>query len=59
MSDIIDIDTGSIVTGDTTIEKMGEEILEQIIKVASGEVKTKAEVNGQHDFIPWKCGVSL
>ena len=59
MHDIIDIDTGGIISGDTTIEHMGEEILEFVIKVASDEVKTRAELNGQNDFIPWKRGVSL
>lgn len=59
MNDIIDIDTGSIVSGDTTIERMGEDILELVIKVASGETRTKAELKGQNDFIPWKRGVSL
>ncbi|HEX4425327.1 MAG TPA: altronate dehydratase family protein [Terriglobales bacterium] len=59
MHDIIDIDTGSIIKGETTIEKMGEDILELVIKVASGEVRTKAELKAQEDFIPWKRGVSL
>lgn len=59
MHDIIDIDTGGVISGETTIERMGEEILELVIKVASGEAMTKAEVNGQNDFIPWKRGVSL
>jgi altronate hydrolase len=59
MEDIIDVDTGGIVTGETTIEQMGENILEQVIKVASGELRTKAELKGQADFIPWKRGVSL
>ena len=59
MSDIIDIDTGSIITGEASIEEMGEQILEQVIQVASGDVRTKAEQNNQEDFIPWKRGVSL
>ncbi|MBZ5655435.1 MAG: altronate dehydratase family protein [Acidobacteriia bacterium] len=59
MSDIIDIDTGGIISGATTIERMGEEVLELVIKVASGERRTKAELNAQNDFIPWKRGVSL
>ena len=59
MNDIIDIDTGRIVSGETTIEQMGEEILELVIRVASGEVQTKAEIKAQADFIPWKRGVSL
>jgi altronate hydrolase len=59
MKDIIDIDTGPIITGEKTIEQMGEEILEYCIKAASGEVTPKAVLLGQDDFIPWKRGVSL
>jgi altronate hydrolase len=59
MSDIIDIDTGAVIRGETTIEKVGESILDSIIEVASGRVQTKAEQLNQNDFIPWKRGVSL
>jgi len=59
MPDIIDIDTGGIISGETTIERMGEEILQRVIQVASGEMRTKAELLAQNDFIPWKRGVSL
>jgi len=59
MKDIIDIDTGSIIEGDKTIEEVGEEILEYCIKAASGEVIPKAVLLNQDDFIPWKRGVSL
>jgi altronate hydrolase len=59
MSDIIDLDAGPIISGKKTVEDIGEDILELVIKVASGEVKTKAELLAQDDFIPWKRGVSL
>jgi altronate hydrolase len=59
MEDIIDIDTGAVISGETTIENMGEEILDLVVRVASGELRTKAELKGQEDFIPWKRGVSL
>jgi altronate hydrolase len=59
MPDIIDIDCGGIITGEKTIEEMGEEILEYCIKAASGEVVPKAVQLNQDDFIPWKRGVSL
>jgi altronate hydrolase len=59
MPDIIDIDTGGIISGESTIEHMGESILERVIQVASGELHTKAELLAQNDFIPWKRGVSL
>ena len=55
----IDFDTGGIISGGTTIEQMGERILEQVISIASGETRTKAELKPQEDFIPWKRGVSL
>ncbi len=59
MSDIIDIDTGGIISGEKTIEQMGEAILDYVIRAANGEVRTKAELKGQEDFIPWKRGLSL
>jgi altronate hydrolase len=59
MADIIDIDAGGVILGETNIEKMGETILERVIQVVSGEARTKAELLAQDDFIPWKRGVSL
>ncbi|SKB25607.1 UxaA family hydrolase [Maribacter arcticus] len=59
MPDIIDIDTGAVIRGEKTIQQMGEEILEYVVQVASGEIEAKADVLGQDDFIPWKRGVSL
>ena len=59
MSDIIDIDTGGIITGEKSIDEMADELLEFIINVASGTIKTKAAILNQNDFIPWKRGVSL
>jgi altronate hydrolase len=59
MRDIIDINTGSIIEGQETIELAGRRILEYIIKVASGEIEVSAVRHLQNDFIPWKRGVSL
>src|SRR5260370_20952488 len=59
MQDIIDLDTGPVISGEKTVEQMGEAILELIVKVANGEIHTKAERLGQDDLIPWKRGVSL
>ena len=59
MEDIIDINAGTVISGEDTIETMGEKILEHIIKVASGELASKAVTHGNNDFIPWKRGVSL
>jgi len=59
MPDIIDIDAGPIISGEASIEQMGEAVLDLVVHIASGEVLTKAELNSQEDFIPWKRGVSL
>ncbi len=59
MRDIIDINTGSVIEGEETIEQAGERILDYVIRVASGEIEVSAVRHGQDDFIPWKRGVSL
>jgi altronate hydrolase len=59
MNDIIDIDTGTIIEGMETIQEAGERILDFVIRVASGEVRAKADELHHDDFIPWKRGISL
>lgn len=59
MSDIIDINAGTVITGEKTIQEVGEEIVDYIIELASGNVETKADQLKQDVFIPWKRGVSL
>jgi altronate hydrolase len=59
MGDIIDIDAGSVISGEKTIQQMGEELLEICIATASGQYIPKAVAGGHDDFIPWKRGISL
>lgn len=59
MPDIIDFNTGAIISGEKNIEQVGEEILDFIIEIASGRITAKAVGLNQDDFIPWKRGVSL
>ncbi|MDA0984851.1 MAG: altronate dehydratase family protein [Bacteroidetes bacterium] len=59
MNDIIDFDCGTIITEKRSLEEVGEDLLEYIIAVASGDEIPKAVQLKQHDFIPWKRGVSL
>lgn len=58
MNELIDVNAGTIISGEKTITQLGEELLEEIIAVASGKA-TKAMKLAQDDFIPWKRGVSL
>ncbi len=59
MADIIDFDAGGVISGDMTIAQAGDALLMDMLRIASGQIKTKAELLGQDDFIPWKRGVSL
>ncbi|WP_311947052.1 UxaA family hydrolase [Mucilaginibacter terrae] len=59
MPDIIDIDCGPIISGEETIQQTAHRILNYVIEVAGGNIKPKAVLLGQDDFIPWKRGVSL
>lgn len=59
LPEIIDIDCGAIIRGEKSVEQMGEEVLEYVIQLASGEITTKAMDLGQDDFMFWKRGVSL
>ncbi len=59
MPDIIDFDCGPIITGTQTIAESGAALLDYVIRLANGELKTKAQQLGQDDFMPWQFGVSL
>lgn len=59
MPDLIDYDTGPIITGEKTVSQCGEELLELVLATASGDYIPKAVALGQDDFLPWKRGVSL
>jgi altronate hydrolase len=59
MPDIIDFDAGTIIAGQETIAENGDRMLAWLIGLASGEYRTKAEILGQDDFIPWRRGVNL
>ena len=55
MPDNMDINAGAIADGDKTIQETGRDIFDTILRVASGE-KTKAEILGHHEFVPWRIG---
>jgi altronate hydrolase len=59
MNDAIDLNCGTVIDGEETIEEAAHKILEYVISVASGDQIAKAVQLGQDDFIPWRRGVSL
>jgi altronate hydrolase len=58
MPDNMDVNAGRIADGSSTVEDVGQEIFDSLLRIASGE-KTKAEVLGHHEFVPWRIGPVL
>lgn len=57
MEDDMDLNAGTILDGEKTVEEVGRDIFEAIIDVASGK-KTKSEAQGigDEEFAPWVPG---
>jgi altronate hydrolase len=60
MPDDMDINCGDIVSSGVTLQAKGQEILDMILRVASGE-HTKSEVLnlGDNEFVPWQIGAVM
>lgn len=53
MQDNIDIDVSAIMSGEASITQMGEEIYQEILRVANGKT-TKSEDLGHNEFSIYK-----
>jgi len=54
----MDINCGLILDGKLSVQEMGQQIFEQILRHASGEpTKSEALGLGDHEFVPWHMGV--
>src|SRR6185437_6805819 len=53
MTGNMDINAGRIADGEATVEQVGREIFETLLRVASGE-RTHAEELGHQVFAPWR-----
>jgi altronate hydrolase len=58
MRDNMDINAGLIAEGEKTLQDVGREIFDALLRVASGE-KTAAERLGHKEFVPWRIGPVL
>ncbi|MBI1897960.1 MAG: altronate dehydratase [Acidobacteria bacterium] len=58
MTDNMDINAGRIADGEASIEQVGREILDLVMRVASGE-RTCSERLGHKEFVPWRIGPVL
>jgi len=55
----MDINCGQILDGTASMDEMGEQIFQLILRTASGG-KTKSELLGlgEHEFVPWQIGIT-
>lgn len=58
MNDSIDLNAGTIVEGQKTIQQVGEEIIDFMVEVSEGK-ETKAESNEQNDFSIWRLATTV
>lgn len=58
MKDNMDINAGAVLEGKSTIQDMGKDIFEEILKVSEGKL-TKAEAYGFSESSIWRCGMSV
>jgi hypothetical protein len=54
----MDINCGSIIDGQATLQEMGQSIFDLLLRTASGQ-KSKSEIvgMGENEFAPWQIGV--
>jgi altronate hydrolase len=58
MQDNMDVNAGRIADGEATVEDVGKEILDLLLRIASGE-RTASERLGHKEFVPWRIGPVL
>jgi altronate hydrolase len=60
MADDMDVDCGAIVSGEKTVQQVGEEIFRLMLATASGQpTKSEAQGFGDNEFVPWQIGAVL
>jgi altronate hydrolase len=55
MRDNMDVNAGAIAEGEKSVEEVGREIFDLLLRVASGE-RTASERLGHKEFVPWRVG---
>lgn len=55
----IDFDTGTLLTGARSMDEIGDDLFDYVLRVASGEERTNNEKNGHREIAIWKDGVTL
>ncbi|AWN14365.1 UxaA family hydrolase [Salinisphaera sp. LB1] len=59
-SEDMDLNCGTLATGDETLAECGERIFARMLAVASGELsKSEAFGYGDNEFVPWQLGATM
>ena len=60
MIEDMDVNAGTILTGDASVEDVGREIYAMWLRMASGEQsKSEAQGLGDYEFVPWQIGAVM
>ena len=60
MIEDMDVNAGKIVSDNSSIEEVGKEIFDLVIRVASGEKsKSEMQILGDLEFVPWQIGATM
>jgi altronate hydrolase len=51
----MDVNAGDMIDGTCTVGEKGIEIYRHLVRAASGE-RTKSEILGHKEFVPWRIG---
>jgi altronate hydrolase len=56
----MDLNAGTILDGEETIQEVGKRIFDLVVRVAGGErSKSEALGMGDNEFVPWQIGAVM
>ena len=60
MQEDMDVNCGTIISGDETIQEVGERIFAKILEIASGTQSLSESFDyGDNEFVPWQVGATM
>ncbi|MGH3387417.1 MAG: hypothetical protein ACRDOO_00895, partial [Actinomadura sp.] len=60
MAGDIDLDCGAVIDGEVSLDEMGEQVLDLVVRVASGAESASETLGlGGEEMVPWQLGVVL
>jgi altronate hydrolase len=60
MTEDMDVNAGRILTGGASVEEVGRQIYDMLLRIAAGEeTKSEAQGLGDYEFVPWQIGAVM